>query len=142
MGNNTVIIEDGLKTYDIANKSGKVYGSFSFVPSDIGIIRRYDEVVKSFESMNFDFAENDITQNVEKIVELENTISEKINYLFNSDVAKEFFNITSPLTILPNGKIFLESAIEAIGQAIEKETGERVKKMNNRISKHTSKYHG
>lgn len=142
MANNVVVIEDGLKTYDIANKSGKVYGSFSFDPSDIGIVRRYDEVVKFFETLNIDFAENDIAQNIEKIVELENIIFEKFNSLFNSDIAKEFFAITSPLTPLPSGKIFLESAIEAIGQAIEKETGERVKKMNNRISKHTSKYTG
>ncbi len=140
MGNNTVIIEDGLKTYDIANKNGKVYGSFSFDPADMGILKRYDEVVKNFEIMNFDFVENDIAQNIEKLVELENVIYEKINYLFNADVAKDFFTITNPFTILPSGKIFLESAIEAIGQAIEKETGERVKKINARISKYTSKY--
>lgn len=142
MSNNVVTIEDGLKTYDIANKAGKIYGSFSFDPSDMGIARRYNEVINFFENFNIDFSDDTLAQNIEKIIELEDVIFEKFNSLFNADIAKDFFSITSPLTPLPSGKFFLESAIEAVGQAIEKETGERVKKMNNKIKKHTSKYHG
>ncbi len=141
MANNTIIIEDGLKTYDIANKSGKIYGSFSFDPSDMGILKRYNEVVKVFEGMDFNFLEDDIAQNIEKYVEIENVVNEKFDYLFNSDVSNTIFSITSPLTIIPSGILFLESALEAIGQVIENETGERVKKMNNRINKYTAKYH-
>ena len=141
MANNTIIIEDGLKTYDIANKSGEIYGSFSFDPSDMGILKRYNEVVKVFEGMDFNFLEDNIAQNIEKYVEIENVVNEKFDYLFNSDVSNTIFSITSPLTIIPSGKLFLESALEAIGQVIENETGERVKKMNNRINKYTAKYH-
>lgn len=141
MASNKIIIEDGLKTYEIANKSGKIYGSFSFDPSDMGILKRYNEVVKVFEGMDFNFLEDDITQNIEKYVEIENVVNEKIDYLFNSDVSSTIFSITSPLTIIPSGKLFLKSALEAIGQVIENETGERVKKMNNRVNKYTAKYH-
>ena len=35
-----------------------------------------------------------------------------------------------------------KSVLDAIGQAIQVETGERVKKINGKIRKHTSKYHG
>lgn len=141
MSNNVVYVEDGLKTYDIANKAGKVYGSFSFDPADMGIVRRYNEVVNFFETLKIDFTEGDISKNVSEIIELEDIIFEKFNFLFNSDIAKDFFAITSPLTPLPSGRFFLESAIEAVGQAIEKETGNRVKKMNVKIKKYTSKYH-
>ena len=37
--------------------------------------------------------------------------------------------------------VLKQTGIVAIGQAIENETGERVKKMNNRINKYTAKYH-
>lgn len=142
MANNTVIIEDGLKTYDIANKSGKIYGSFSFEPSDMGILKRYNEVINAFEKMDLNFSNDDIAKNIEKFVEIESVVYEKFDYLFNTEISKTLFSVTSPLTILPSGKMFLEASLEAIGQVIEGETGERVKKMNNRIRKHTSKYHG
>lgn len=139
---NTFIIDDGVKTYTIANKAGKVYGSFSFNPSDMGILRRYKEVVKAFEEMEFDFSSNEKEDEIEAFVALENTICEKFNYLFGADVAKDFFSIMSPLSPLPNGQFFLASALNAVGQAIEKETGARIKKINNVINKHTAKYHG
>ena len=46
------------------------------------------------------------------------------------------------LTPLASGQYFIESVLDAIGQAIQIETGERVQKISNKISKHTSKYHG
>ena len=46
---NKIIINDGLKTYDIENQDGKLLGQFSFNPSDTNIIHRYNDVVKSLE---------------------------------------------------------------------------------------------
>lgn len=141
---NVALIEDGLTTYDIANKAGKVYGRFSFNPSDMGILRRYQDVVKSLEEMDFNSflsKDKDGELNIEAFVELEDIVCEKFNYLFGEDVSKEFFAVMSPLSPLPSGQLYLASALNAVGQAIEKETGARVKKMNTIINKHTSKYH-
>lgn len=141
MATKDLIMDDSLITYNIKDRSGREFGQFSFDPSDMGILKRYNEVVKTFESMDFSFSDDDIAQNIEKYVEIENIVNEKFDYLFNTNISKSIFSITSPLTITPSGKLFLESALEAIGQAIENETGERVKKMNNRINKYTAKYH-
>lgn len=137
---NKIVIDDGFKTYDIENKEGKILGQFSFNPSDTSIIHRHEEVVKELSELSFD---EQNTENIdEELKRIEKVIYEKINYLLNADVAEAFFSIMGPLTPLASGQYFIESVLDAIGQAIQIETGERVQKIANKIAKHTSKYHG
>lgn len=135
-----LVIDSGLVTYDIKDKDGRSFGSFSFNPSDLGIIKRHEEVIKSFESIEIpEMAEDDYA---EQLREIDDLIGKKIDYLLGAEVSETFFNIMSPLSPLASGQFFVESVIDAIGQAIQNETGERVKKVTGRIKKHTSKYHG
>ena len=140
---NKIVIDDGYKTYDIVNKEGRLLGQFSFNPSDTGIIHRHAEVVKSLEELKMSISSNDEKNSLdEALKEVEAVIYEKINYLLDADVAESFFSIMGPLSPLASGQYYIESVLDAIGQAIQAETGERVKKINRKISKHTSKYHG
>ena len=140
---NTITIDDGLKTYDIVNKSGKLLGQFSFNPSDTNIIRRHAEVINSLEKLSENVPEDaEEKDGTEALKEIEGIIYEKVDYLLNADVAREFFAIMGPMTLLENGQFFVENVIDAIGQAISAETGARVKKLNTKVRKHTSKYHG
>ena len=140
---NKIVIDDGYKTYDIENKEGRLLGQFSFNPSDTGIIHRHAEVVKSLEELEMSISSNDGKKSLdEALKEVEAVIYEKINYLLDADVAESFFSIMGPLSPLASGQYYIESVLDAIGQAIQAETGERVKKINRKISKHTSKYHG
>lgn len=140
---NTITIDDGLKTYDIVNKSGKLLGQFSFNPSDTNIIRRHAEVINSLEKLSENVPEDVEEENgAEALKKIEEIIYEKVDYLLNADVAREFFAIMGPMTLLENGQFFVENVIDAIGQAISAETGARVKKLNTKVRKHTSKYHG
>ena len=139
---NKIVIDDGYKTYDIVNKEGRLLGQFSFNPSDTGIIHRHAEVVKSLEELKMSISSNDEKNSLdEALKEVEAVIYEKINYLLDADVAESFFSIMGPLSPLASGQYYIESVLDAIGQAIQAETGERVKKINRKISKHTSKYH-
>ena len=137
---NKIVIDDGFKTYDIVNQDGKLLGQFSFNPSDTNIVRRHEEVVVALEKL--EFSEDDGKKLSETLKDVEKVIYEKINYLLDADVAESFFSIMGPLSPLASGQFFVESVIDAIGQAIQIETGERVKKMKSKIRKHTSKYHG
>jgi hypothetical protein len=140
---NVITIDDGLKTYDIVNKSGKLLGQFSFNPSDTNIIRRHAEVISSLEKISENIPEDVEEENgTEALKKIEEIIYEKVDYLLNADVAREFFAIMGPMTLLENGQFFVENVIDAIGQAISAETGARVKKLNTKVRKHTSKYHG
>ena len=125
---NVIKINDGFKTYDIQNQDGKLLGQFSFNPADTNIIKRYNDAV-----------ENADTAEVYK--KLDEKTYELIDGIFNADVASNFFQIMGPFSPLANGEFFVASVIGAIGQALESELGERVKKVNSKINKHTSKYH-
>ena len=139
---NVIKIDDGYKTYDIVNQDDKLLGQFSFNPSDTKIIHRHAEVVEALEKLELDIsAKKDETSLDEAFKAVEAVVYEKINYLLNADVAENFFSIMGPFSPLASGQYFIESVIDAIGQAISAETGARVKKINSKIQKHTSKYH-
>lgn len=140
---NTIVIDDGLKTYDIANTKGEILGQFVFNPADVNILDRYNEVIKNLEGMDMklpqDTAEEDVAEEKRKI---DSVICENIDYLLGAEASKNFFAIMGPLSLLANGQLFVENVLDAIGLVIQKETGERVKKLNTKIKKYTSKYHG
>lgn len=139
---NVVKINDGFKTYDIVNQDDKLLGQFSFNPSDTNIIHRHAEVVEALEKLELDIsAKAKETSLNEAFKEIEAVVYEKINYLLDADVADKFFSIMGPFSPLASGQLFIETVLDAIGQAISAETGERVKKINSKIQKHTSKYH-
>ena len=127
-----------LVTYNIKDQDGREFGQFSFNPSDTDIVKRHKKVVEYLEKLDIPETE-DMAEALETV---DNIIYEKINYLLNADVASTFFSIMGPLSPLSNGQLFIESVLDAIGQAIQNETGERVKKVAVKIKKHTSKYHG
>ena len=139
---NKIIINDGLKTYDIENQDGKLLGQFSFNPSDTNIIHRYNDVVKSLEEFAKQIDKKEEAEIEDILNEVEPLIFEKIDFLLNANISEKFFSIMGPFSPLESGKYYIESVIDAIGQAIQQETGKRVEKMNGKIRKHTSKYHG
>ena len=136
---NVIKINDGLKTYDIVNQDDKLLGSFSFNPSDTNIIHRHAEVVEALEKLELNISAKAETDGIaEAFKEVEAVIYEKINYLLDANVADTFFSIMGPFSPLANGQFFIETVLDAIGQAINAETGARVKKINSKIQKHTS----
>ena len=140
---NVIKINDGYKTYDIVNQDDKLLGQFSFNPSDTNIIKRHAEVVEALEKLELDISANEDEKGLyEALKKVEAVVYEKINYLLDADVAEKFFYIMGPFSPLASGQFFIETVLDAIGQAISAETGERVKKINSKIKKHTSKYHG
>lgn len=140
---NVIKINDGYKTYDIVNQDDKLLGQFSFNPSDTNIIKRHAEVVEALEKLELDISANEDEKGLyEALKKVEAVVYEKINYLLDADVAEKFFSIMGPFSPLASGQFFIETVLDAIGQAISAETGEHVKKINSKIKKHTSKYHG
>lgn len=139
---NVIKINDGYKTYDIVNQDDKLLGQFSFNPSDTNIIHRHAEVVEALEKLEMDISSKVEEKSLnEAFKEIESVVYEKINYLLDADVAEKFFSIMGPFSPLASGQFFIETVLDAIGQAISAETGARVKKINSKIQKHTAKYH-
>ena len=140
---NKITINAGFKTYDLVNEKDELFGQISFNPSDTNITQRYKKVVEELEKMDIsEKPSNEAEDLIESIRKVDEIIYEKINYLTNADIAETLFSIMGPFSLMPTGQYFVEYIMEVIGNIITQETGARVKKMNKRIQKHTSKYHG
>lgn len=127
-----------LVTYNIKDQDGREFGHFSFSPSDTDIVKRHKKVVSELEKIEIPENE-DMADALERIDEL---IYKEIDYLLGANVSESFFSIMGPFSPLENGQFFIEAVLDAIGWAIQNETGKRVEKIAGKINKHTSKYHG
>lgn len=137
---NDIVVNDGSKIFNIKNQRGEFLGKFTFVPSDIGLVGRYERAIKTFEELQIQL-ESETGDDKEKIIEAEKKMKAEIDYMFNANVSETFFKITGPFSILGNGDFFAVHIIETIRTVIEKETGVRLEKAKSRASKYTQKYH-
>lgn len=145
-----ILRKDIYETVCIKKYDGKVLSEFSFNPSDANIVERYEEFVDGLSELENKIVEyeneSEIKSDYEKAKEMLKKINEfiyeKVNHLLNEDAAKDIFKVMGPLSPLPSGDYYFIFIIEQIGNKIQNATGSRVKKMEMKIKKHTSKYHG
>ena len=139
---NVVTIDDGLKTYDIQNKEGKILGQFSFNPGDTGIVKRYNKALENFEKVFSEIDKIEDDAELEQYIDaLDAKVYEFVDSIFDADIASNFFSIMGPFSLLESGSFFVENVLDVIGSVIQSETGERVQKLDKKIKKHTAKYH-
>lgn len=135
-------IENGTKTYDIMNKSGKMLGQITFNPSDVSIMARHAEVMKQLRALELAWSKKSKKMSVsQEIEELDKIVYEKVDYIFNADVSGVLFSIMGPFSPMENGQFFVEYILEVLGKVIQDETGAYTQKITNKIQKHTAKYH-
>lgn len=135
-----IVVDRGLEKFTIEDKKGTVLGEFEMNPSDMELVKRYEQVADAISHVSDGIEkEEDIAI---ALVKIENKVKEQINYLFNADVADNFFSITSPFTLLANGDFFIENVLNAIGELIKAETGKKFKKIQTKVNKYAVKYHG
>lgn len=141
-----IVIDDGSIEVAVKNKQGVIIGTFSFKPTDIGIIDRYNEIIKNFDNIvkplehigvkSDGTAESDL----DGLKEVECELFKAINYLFDSDdMAKAFFGKMHPFSPV-NGKFYCEHVLEAAGQYIAQYFNKETEKINRRIMKYTGGY--
>lgn len=136
---NTIVIDDGRKTYEIANKQGEIIGRFSFNPSDLGIATRYDRVIDRVNAIQLP-ADINADQLSAELQRVNDEVCECLDYLLNDNVSENFFSIMNPLTPMANGQLYVENVLDAIGKIVEEETGARMEKVNSKLKKYTQKY--
>ena len=135
MSTSQFIIDDGLHDVVFKNNKGEVFSEFSFNPSDTGLLSRYDSFIEFLESLEI----KEDGDTASQILEFENSIKEKIDELFNRNVSESIFKTYSPCTIFANGDMFIEVVVKHMGDVIEKETDNRLKKKVAKIKKATEK---
>ena len=134
---NDIIIDDGIKVYNIKNLRGKLLGTFEFRPADTNIVNRYEEVVDFFNNLSIPESENA----EETVKEVEKQVVEKMDYLIGGDSKAAFFSIMGAFSVLASGELFFENVLGAVAKVIEREFSVRTKKLQRRMNKYVAKYH-
>lgn len=133
---NDIIIDDGIKVYNIKNLRGKPLGTFEFRPADTNIVNRYEEVVDFFNNLTVP----DTGNAEETVKEIEKQVVEKMDYLIGGDSKESFFSIMGAFSVLASGELFFENVLGAVAKVIEREFSVRTKKLQRRMNKYVAKY--
>ena len=137
-----IVVDDGVIEVPILNKQGETVGMFSFNPSDIGIIDRYNEIAAEFQK---------ITEPLERIgtsadeddaaaISLaKERLFEACNYLFGGSFSDAFFGHIHPFSLV-RGRFYCENVLEAVGKFISAQFDREVSRVNARVEKYTRGY--
>ena len=136
-------VDDGTREIPIENKFGKLICNIYIRPSDISILDRYEDVIKTLPEIVKPLEElsikNDGTANVEDdwavLKQVEKDLYGQLNYLFDMEEAEEIFAKRNPFSSV-GGRFFCEIVIEAIGNIIESAVESEVKATQKRTEKY------
>ena len=130
-------VNDGSKSYQIVNAQGDELCVFTFNPSDVNILERYQKVVDSLEAAIKEIGRDGDAPEV--LAKAQGIIREKMDELFGRDTSS-LWEVCGPLSPLDNGQLYAENILEAIGPVIEAETKQRVDKARERMAQYTAAY--
>lgn len=144
----SISVDDGSERVPVLNKQGKEIGVFFFNPTDLGIIDRYNEVVKKFPevleplaNVNIDAnGESDDDESIAALGEAKEKLFELCDYLFGGNFAEAFFGTVHPFSPVSNGLFYCENAISAVGDFITNRFAGRVLDIHDRVEKYTKSY--
>lgn len=123
---NVIKIDDGSRRVPIENVQGEEIGAFTFRPTDIGIIERYNAMAKDFDQIiePLEAVEDadDVDLTDPKYAGAFKAASERlydaVNKLFGSDdAAQAFFGRMNPFSPV-EGDFYCARVLEAVGQYI------------------------
>ena len=144
MSNIPVSIESPVKYYDFTDQHGEVLATLKFVPTDLDIFERQQNVYRAFEDMWMELKETlDSKKEDELSLEIINkyakSLQDKFDYLFNADTSG-FFKIASPFTPMETGDPWALVILESVKKIIEQETGKNFTEMESKAGKYTQQY--
>lgn len=116
-----LVLDNGLKSFEIADNDGNVRGVITFNPSDFGFIERS----KKLQAEIMEYTESIPEKATEDIMnEMDKVIRDKIDKLFASNVSDVIFgkiNCLSFVDGIPLAKKALDTIFPVIGKAINAE---------------------
>lgn len=128
-----ISIDNGLKSFEIADNEGNVRGVISFNPSDFGFIERakkvQQDIIKYADTIPEDASE-------ETLVKIDKTVRDKIDELFSSNVSEVIFGNVNCVSF-SGGKPLFRKALETLIPIVSKTIVEEMKKIEDHINKYT-----
>ena len=139
-----ITVDDGSRRVPILNTEGEEIGVFTFRPTDIGIIERFNRLAEHFNEIvapletvplddSFDLTDPAL---VDALSEAERRLGEAVNALFGSDGAAEaFFGRMHPFSPV-NGEFYATQVLQKVGAFIGQQFDTETKAMSKKAKKY------
>ncbi|MCD8098388.1 MAG: hypothetical protein LUE31_10285, partial [Lachnospiraceae bacterium] len=140
--NLNITVDDGSVSVPINNLSGEQIGLFSFRPTDVGIIERYNKIAKDFdeiiaplESANIsgDGTASDETS-AAALEEAGKRLYEAVDFLFGGNTSEAFFGKMHPFSPV-GGNFYCVNVLNAVGQFIAAQFDKEINQINGQMKK-------
>lgn len=131
---NNTVIDSGIITATFTDLDGNVFSKFRINPTDI---RTGERAIASAEFFQTIKAES---FDVDTVGQLQKDIEDKISYILGYDSSKDIFGEVSALTVLPDGRFFVEIIVDKIMEIVQPAVKARQEAMAKRADKYTKKY--
>ncbi len=132
----TMVIDDHKLPITVVNKAGEEIGVFRFDPSDIGMVKRYNEVIDKFNSA---LSNLDTDGGMDALNKAGDKIIEFLDYVTDGNSREAFFQKIHPLSP-QNGHFYCEQVFEVVGAFIRQSFQTETHKINERVAAHTHGY--
>lgn len=139
-----ITVDDGSRRVPITNTEGEEIGVFTFRPTDLGLVERFNRLVEDFNSViepleNVDVSDSfDITDPTLRsaLNEAERRVRAAVNDLFASDSAAEaFFGRMYPFSPV-NGEFYVTQVLQKVGAFIGAQFDTETKALSKKAKKY------
>lgn len=136
-----ITVDDGYIHVPMYNLSGDRIGEFSFQPTDVDIVNRFNESMEKFDTVLAPISEakDGDTDSVAVLNEARDRLYEICDHIFGDGAGTSLFGRMHPFSPV-NGKFYCEEVFDKLGQFIQAQFGEETKKVNARLKKYVGKY--
>ena len=146
-----IVVDDGSQRVPIENAFGDEIGVIYFRPTDVGIIKRFNEVAEQFNdivkplediSINADGTTDESNEAwLNALTEAQERLYKTVDYMLGGDASSALFGKMNPFSPV-NGTFYCEIALNAIGAYINNQFEAQTKTFESHVSKYTKKYTG
>ena len=141
-----ITVDDGSRRVPIQNTQGEEIGAFTFHPTDIGIVKRYNEMVDEFSAITEPLEALSQVEGEEgdlRFIEAQKEAGERLyaavdKLLGSKDAAAAFFGSMDPFSPV-GGLFYCERVLQALGAFISAEFDAETKKFSSRAAKYLKK---
>lgn len=135
-----LVVDDGFVKVPMKNLYGEEIGAFSFQPTDVGIVNRFNESLAKFDEVLAPLSQADEnTDSVAALNEARDRLFKLCDYIFNANTGEELFGRMHPFSPV-NGRFYCEEVLDNLGAFIQAQFGEETKKINTRMQKYIKQY--
>lgn len=136
MASTNTVIDSGVITATFTDLDGHVFSKFRINPTDLRTGERAIESADFFQGIKAESFDKDL------VTQLQKDIEDKISYVLGYDSSKDIFGEVSALTVLPDGRLFVEIIVDKIMEIVGPAVKDRQEAMAKRADSYTKKYEG